>query len=102
MQGARGWIVQGCSRSGGRAAATVLGSMLALAVEARPSAVPRGDWWTIDRDLAGTRYPPLDEIRRDNLGSLIESWRFETGGNSTGGTGGVNRGGGALTVFGLP
>jgi len=45
--------------------------------------VPAGDWWTIDRDLAGSRFSPLEQIDRSNVGELIESWRFELGGNST-------------------
>ncbi|MGD8341255.1 MAG: hypothetical protein PVH89_10755, partial [Gammaproteobacteria bacterium] len=42
-----------------------------------------GNWWTIDRDLAGSRFSPLTEINRDNVAGLVESWRFETGSNST-------------------
>jgi quinoprotein glucose dehydrogenase len=45
--------------------------------------VPDGDWWTIDRDLAGTRFSPLDEITRDNVAGLVESWRANLGGAST-------------------
>lgn len=45
--------------------------------------MPASDWWTIDRDLAGTRFSPLADIDRENVASLIESWRFDTGANST-------------------
>jgi quinoprotein glucose dehydrogenase len=45
--------------------------------------MPDGDWWAIDRDLAGSRYSPLTEINRSNVAELEESWRFELGGNST-------------------
>jgi glucose dehydrogenase len=45
--------------------------------------VPAADWWTIDRDLAGSRFSPLDQINRANVSGLVESWRFDLGGNST-------------------
>ncbi len=38
--------------------------------------VPEGDWQTINRDLASTRYSPLDQINRQNVGTLREAWRF--------------------------
>ena len=43
--------------------------------------MPPGDWRTINRDLAATRYSPLDEITRDNVTSLAEAWSYklETG-----------------------
>ena len=44
---------------------------------------PDSDWWTIDRDLGGSRFSPLIEINRDNVAELSESWRFDTGANST-------------------
>ena len=39
-------------------------------------AVPDGDWRTINRDLASTRYSPLDEINRGNVASLTEAWSY--------------------------
>ncbi|HUF71732.1 MAG TPA: PQQ-binding-like beta-propeller repeat protein [Gammaproteobacteria bacterium] len=57
--------------------------VFAAAGGARAQDMPDGDWWTIDRDLAGTRYSPLTGIDRDNVGDLVESWRFDLGGNST-------------------
>jgi quinoprotein glucose dehydrogenase len=42
-----------------------------------------GDWQTINRDLAATRYSPLNEINRGNVGRLTGSWRYTLGGNST-------------------
>lgn len=53
------------------------------ATMAGAQSVPDGDWWTIDRDLAGSRFSPLSQINRDNVTNLSESWRFEIGANST-------------------
>ena len=65
-------------------AATVALAALVLAVaRAEQPEVPDGDWWTIDRDLAGTRFSPLDEITPDNVTGLVESWRIDLGGAST-------------------
>ena len=46
------------------------------------SPVPAADWWTIDRDLAGSRFSPLTEIDPDNVAELVESWRFDVGGGT--------------------
>ncbi len=40
-------------------------------------AIPEGDWQTINRDLAATRYSPLDDINRSNVGSLSEAWSYQ-------------------------
>jgi quinoprotein glucose dehydrogenase len=47
------------------------------------SAFEPGDWWTINRDLATTRYSPLTEINTGNVARLAQAWTFELGGNST-------------------
>lgn len=46
-------------------------------------AVADGDWPAINRDPAATRYSPLKQIDRDNVGRLAESWTYRLGGNST-------------------
>jgi len=38
------------------------------------SGVPDGDWRTINRDLAATRYSPLDQINRSNVAGLQQAW----------------------------
>jgi glucose dehydrogenase len=53
------------------------------AVLAQTPEMPAADWWTIDRDLAGSRFSPLNQINRDNVANLEESWRFALDGNST-------------------
>lgn len=40
------------------------------------NAVPEGDWRTINRDLAATRYSPLAEITRDNVAQLAPVWSY--------------------------
>jgi quinoprotein glucose dehydrogenase len=39
-------------------------------------AIPAGDWRTINRDLAATRYSPLNEINRANVAGLQQSWTY--------------------------
>ena len=40
------------------------------------AALADGDWRTINRDLAATRYSPLDEITRANVSGLQEAWSY--------------------------
>ncbi|MGZ5779282.1 MAG: outer membrane protein assembly factor BamB family protein [Croceibacterium sp.] len=39
-------------------------------------ASPAGDWRTINRDLAATRFSPLDEINKSNVGQLALKWSY--------------------------
>ncbi|MGZ3266332.1 MAG: outer membrane protein assembly factor BamB family protein [Croceibacterium sp.] len=56
--------------------------MAALLAFAAPVAVvaqdasPAGDWRTINRDLAATRFSPLDEINKSNVGQLALKWSY--------------------------
>jgi quinoprotein glucose dehydrogenase len=45
--------------------------------------VPDGDWHTINRDLAATRFSPLTQINRDNVGRLEQAWTYSLPGNTT-------------------
>ena len=47
------------------------------------SAVPDGDWRTINRDLAANRYSPLKDINTSNVASLKEAWTFRLGGGAS-------------------
>ena len=47
------------------------------------STIPDGDWRTINRDLAATRFSPLADINGNNVARLTESWTYQLGGNST-------------------
>lgn len=38
--------------------------------------MPDGDWRTINRDAAATRFSPLDDINRDNVTQLTEAWSY--------------------------
>src|SRR5690606_29770607 len=38
--------------------------------------MPAGDWHTINRDAAATRFSPLDEINRTNVAQLTEAWNY--------------------------
>ena len=47
------------------------------------ASMPPGDWRTINRDLAATRYSPLEEINRDNVAMLAEAWSYPLATGST-------------------
>lgn len=46
-------------------------------------AIPDGDWSTINRDLAATRFSPLTEINRGNVAQLAEAWSYQLRGFNT-------------------
>ena len=58
----------------GALAAVLTASASVLAQEAERSAA--ADWPTYNRDLAGTRYSPLDQIDAGNVGALEEVWSY--------------------------
>ncbi|HKJ72585.1 MAG TPA: PQQ-binding-like beta-propeller repeat protein [Alphaproteobacteria bacterium] len=49
-------------------------------VQAKDSAghtmIPAGDWRTINRDLAATRFSPLKQINTNNVANLKEAWSY--------------------------
>ncbi len=53
-----------------------IGGILALVVL---SAVPALGWEHWGGDRGGSRFAPLEQITSDNVGRLIEAWRFQTG-----------------------
>jgi quinoprotein glucose dehydrogenase len=55
----------------------------AVFAQGGPATMPPGDWWTINRDLATTRYSPLAEINTSNVARLAEAWTYQLGANST-------------------
>ncbi len=55
--------------------AALLASGCTTALNAQGTA-PEGDWRTINRDLAATRYSPLSDINRSNVTELEEVWRL--------------------------
>jgi len=40
---------------------------------------PVAGWPHVGGDLGGGRYSPLTQITRENVGSLVEAWRYESG-----------------------
>lgn len=63
-----------------------LAATLAFAVATQASArtdIPAGDWRTINRDLAATRYSPLDQINRSNVSRLALAWSYPMKGYNT-------------------
>jgi len=57
---------------------------LAALAGAAPAAKPGdGDWWTINRDQADTRFSPLKDINRDNVARLGEAWSYPLKGYGT-------------------
>src|SRR5205085_6447876 len=63
-----------------------LASVLAVAASGgalAQQAIPDGDWRTINRDLASTRYSPLRDINRTNVTRLTQAWSYSLRGNNT-------------------
>ncbi len=48
----------------------------AAANRAAASAIPAGDWRTINRDLSSDRFSPLDEINKSNVADLTQKWSY--------------------------
>ncbi|MEO6153641.1 MAG: PQQ-binding-like beta-propeller repeat protein [Croceibacterium sp.] len=46
-------------------------------------AMPDGDWRTINRDLASTRFSPLADINRGNVTQLRQAWAYPLKGSNT-------------------
>ena len=52
------------------------GTALLPAVFAQSSKIAPGDWPNYTRDLAGTKYSPLDQISPTNVTKLLPAWTF--------------------------
>ena len=61
------------ARSLGLAATLLVGAGTAAIAQ---DAMPEGDWRTINRDAAATRFSPLDDIDRANVAQLAEAWNY--------------------------
>jgi len=42
-----------------------------------PARTPDADWPMHNRDLAGTRYSPLNQINTSNVATLVKAWSFK-------------------------
>jgi glucose dehydrogenase len=67
-------------KAGSLIIAALLASACTTAVVAQDSvpagSIPDGDWRTINRDLAATRFSPLDQIDRGNVANLQQAWTY--------------------------
>lgn len=59
---------------------TVVAVVAVSARAQRGSIVAPGDWMTINRDPAATRYSPLTQINTGNVGRLTLAWTYRLGG----------------------
>ena len=70
-------------RAAGAAAIALALTAGVQGARAQDAAIPDGDWRLINRDLTATRFSPLDQINRSNVGQLQLAWRYELDVNST-------------------
>jgi glucose dehydrogenase len=56
--------------------AAVAATILLYTMDAPAGSIPDGDWRTINRDLASTRYSPLADINRSNVAQLASAWTY--------------------------
>jgi quinoprotein glucose dehydrogenase len=70
---------------GSTAAAMVVAaiSVWAQGSSATRNQIASGDWPNLNRDLAATRYSPLNQINVGNVSSLQRAWTFKLGGGAT-------------------
>lgn len=62
------------------------GGANAAAAVVTADALAAGDWPSYNRDLAGTRHSPLDQIHVDNVADLRPAWFYSLGRNPTTGS----------------
>ena len=74
MRQARGLLLGALLASTCVACATTSDAQVSSGAPA--AAMPDGDWQTINRDLAATRYSPLDQIDGSNVGDLKQAWSY--------------------------
>ena len=66
-----------------RGARTLLALLLGPLPALAQVAIDGADWPTYNRDLAGTRYSPLEQISTENVSDLAPAWAFALGRNAT-------------------
>ena len=57
-----------------------------LAPQAAGEHLDAGDWPSYNRDLAGTRFSPLEQIEAGNVAELRQAWVYPLGRNTTTGS----------------
>src|SRR5579862_6995921 len=50
--------------------------ILLLGAMSAAAQIPSSDWPNYTRDLAGTKYSPLDQITPENVSKLAPAWSF--------------------------
>ena len=53
--------------------------VMAYAAQANAQATPSDEWTAYGHDALGSRYSPLTQITRDNVGTLAVAWTYRTG-----------------------
>src|SRR5438105_3938766 len=66
--------------------ALLLAVLLPFPLQADDARTAAADWPMYNRDLAGTRYSPLTQINRTNVGTLTRAWSYKIGRDQTAGT----------------
>ena len=51
-------------------------ALLLAGASAALAKMPDGDWQTINRDLASTRFSPLNQINKSNVATLKQAWSY--------------------------
>ena len=57
---------------------TVLVTAVAIAQQPSPGSLAAGEWRHYAADAASTKYSPLSQITRDNVGKLEIAWRWSS------------------------
>ena len=70
-------------RSAGRVGMIAVAMAAAASAAHARTAMSDGDWWTIDRDLADTRFSPLADVNRSNVSRLAVAWSYPMRGYNT-------------------
>jgi glucose dehydrogenase len=68
---------------GGRLGFAVLGALAITAGANARTAIPDGDWRSINRDAGSTRFSPLKDIDRGNVSRLAVAWTYPMKGYGT-------------------
>lgn len=60
-----------------------LAVLVGLCCEVSQAQIRAGEWPMYNRDLAGTRYSPLEQINSSNVAGLEQAWSYPLGRNAT-------------------
>ena len=77
MRSPRGGSLPALGVTVGLVAMVLVSASVLTPVAQEPERSAAADWPTYNRDLAGTRYSPLDQINTRNVSSLREVWSYQ-------------------------